>query len=122
MQLGQNISNVKKGVFFVLGILVAVFVVTQELIDYHCGQICAELEQTEADADEPQDNQETVYELVSDVLLPVSNIKIEPFEPVFICKVEQKVEADQPVYSDVFPKDSPYFKTLFRQIISSNAP
>lgn len=122
MQLGRNISNAKKGVFFILGILVAAFVVTQELIDYHCSQICAELELSEADTEEPQDSQETVYELVSDVLLPVSNIEIQPFEPVFICKVEQEVKANQPVYSDVFPKDSPYFKTLFRQIISPNAP
>ena len=104
-----------------MGILVAVFVVSQEVVDYHCNQICEEIESTEEDA-ENQQRQEVVYSLTTQVLLPVSILEIEPFQAVFMGEVIRENEEKAIFLPEVSLHDSPHYKNLFRQIQSPNAP
>ena len=115
----QYISGLKRSLFFLLGILVAVFVVSQEVVSYHCEQICEEVQDTEESSDEEKD---TVYSLTTQVLLPVSGIELEPFQAVFIGEVIRESEEKPPFIPEVSLYDSPYFRTMFRQIQSPNAP
>ncbi len=116
------ISNLKKSLFFLLGILVAVFVVSQEVVDYHCEQICEEIiEADEEDADK-ESEQDLAYSLSTQVLLPVSGFELEPFQAIFIGEVIRETEEKVHLRPEVTLYNSPHFKTLFRQIQSPNAP
>ena len=113
------ISNLKRTLFFAMGVLVAVFVVSREIVDYHNAQICQELQEADEDADKEQ---EIVYSLTSQVLLPVSAIQLEPFQAILIGEVIHATEDKPSFLPEVALNDSPHFKTLFRQIQSPNAP
>lgn len=104
---------------FLLGLFVAVFVVTQEVLDVHFEEVDDQQEQAEGNS---EDQEEIVYELTFDALLPLSSISIEPFQAILLAEIS--FESDQIEYPvEVVPLgDSPYNKTLFRQIISPNAP
>lgn len=119
---GQSfISGLKRSLFFLLGILVAIFVVSQEIVNYHCQQLCEEVQDAEegSDSDEEKD---IVYDLTTQVVLPVSGIELEPFQAVFIGEVIRESEEKPPFIPEVSLYDSPYFRTMFRQIQSPNAP
>lgn len=104
-----------------LGLFVAVFVVTEEVIDVQCEKITDPQEQADQDEDTPQ--QEVVYEYTCEALMPISGISIEPFQAILLAEInfESELNEEHPVL-DVPLSDSPYYKTLFRQIISPNAP
>lgn len=121
MKSTQYISNLKRSLFFLLGIFVAVFVISQEVVDYHCNQICEEIQEADEDADK-NNEQDVVYSLTSQVLLPVTTLELEPFQAIFIGEIIHATEEKTPFLPDVTLYDSPYFKTLFRQIQSPNAP
>lgn len=104
-----------------MGILVAVFVVSQEVVDYHCNQICEEIQSTEEEA-ENQQSQDVVYSLTTQVLLPVSILEIEPFHAVFIGEVIRENEEKAIFLPVISLHDSPHYRNLFRQIQSPNAP
>lgn len=104
-----------------MGIIVAVFVVSQEVVDYHCNQICEEIESTESDADNQQ-NPDVVYSLTTQVLLPVSILEIEPFQAIFIGEVIRENEEKAIFHPEISLHDSPHYRNLFRQIQSPNAP
>jgi len=104
-----------------MGILVAVFVVSQEVVDYHCNQICEEIESTDRDA-ENQPNQDVVYSLTTQVLLPANILQIEPFQAVFIGEVIRGIEEKSIFLPEIALHDSPHYRTLFRKIQSPNAP
>lgn len=103
-----------------LGLFVAVFVVTEEVIDVQCEKVADQQEQAEQD-ETPQ--QEVVYEYTCDALMPISGISIEPFQGILLAEInfESELNEEHPRL-DVSLSDSPFYKTLFRQIISPNAP
>ncbi|HEY9117630.1 MAG TPA: hypothetical protein VIN11_07375 [Roseivirga sp.] len=102
-----------------LGLFVAVFVVTQEVLDIHCEEVEDQQEQAEGDAD---DHQEVVYEFTCEAVLPISGVSLEPFQAILLAEINfESDEIEYPV-ADVPLFDSHYYKTLFRQIISPNAP
>ena len=60
----------------------AVFVVSQEVVSYQCNQINEEIIAGNENPEEaPQ--QEIIYSLTSQVILPLSGIEIEPFQAIF---------------------------------------
>ena len=121
MKTRPQILSVKKSLFYLLGVLVALFVVAQELIDYHSFRIAIASEnsdQTEGD----QDEDELVYEFTCELALPSSVIQIESFIPFFIGTVIRASEEKEIRYQRVTLYDSPHYKNLFRQTISPNAP
>lgn len=121
MKSHQYISGFKRSLFFLLGIFVAVFVVSQEVVSYQCNQICEEI----IDADENQDEapqQDIVYSLTSQVILPITGMELEPFQAIFIGEIIHETEEKTPFLPEVTLNDSPHFKTLFRQFQSPNAP
>ncbi len=120
MKASSNISSIQKTIFFVLGMLVAVFVVSQEVIDYHCSKLSAEVEEQQSSEEEKQETEVGMLSL--NVVLPGSAITLEPFIPVFIREIVLDQEVDTPVPQNIPLENTPYFKTLFRQIISPNAP
>lgn len=107
---------------FLLGLFVAVFVVTQEVVNVQCEEVQDQQEQADQDEDTPQQDQEVVYEYTCEALLPISGVSLEPFQAILLAEIEfESVEVDYPI-SDVPLSDSHFYKTLFRQIISPNAP
>lgn len=122
MKNSNYIKKLKQGLVFLLGLFVAVFVVTQEVVNVQCEEVQDQQEQADQDEDTPQQDHEVVYEYTCDALLPISGISLEPFQSILLAEIEfESVEVDHPV-SDVPLSDSPFYKTLFRQIISPNAP
>lgn len=122
MKNSNYIKKLKQGLVFLLGLFVAVFVVTQEVVNVQCEEAQDQQEQADQDEDTPQQDHEVVYEYTCDALLPISGISLEPFQAILLAEIEfESVEVDHPV-SDVPLSDSPFYKTLFRQIISPNAP
>ena len=105
---------------FALGLLVAAFVISQQVIDYHCSQITAEIEQQ--DPQEEDDSETEVRILSSTVFLPANTVELEPFDLFFIREIFDEQEEETPKPANEKLEDNPYFKTLFRQIISPNAP
>ena len=120
MRKSSYIKGLRQGLVFLLGLFVAVFVVTEEVIDVQCENVADQQEQ--ADQEEaPQ--QEVVYEYTCEALLPISGISIEPFQAILLAEINFESELnDEHPRLDVPLSDSPYYKTLFRQIISPNAP
>gem|GEM_PF-727054 len=119
MKFSSDISTFRKTLFFVLGLLVAAFVVSQEVLQYHCTKLALSVEQSDEADDEPN---EVVHEFTCDVMLPAGTDLLKPFTPVFIREVIR--ESEEPNFSteDVPLHDTRHYKTLFRQIISPNAP
>lgn len=121
MKSHQYISGFKRSLFFLLGIFVAVFVICQEVVSYQSNLICEEVIQTDDDAEEaPQ--RDIVYSLTSQVILPLTGIELEPFQAIIIGEIIHETEEKTPFLPKVAVNDSPYFKTLFRQFQSPNAP
>lgn len=120
MKNGNNINRLKQGLVFLLGLFVAVFVIAQEVVNVQCEEVQDQQEQAEADDESSQED--IVYEYTCDALLPISGVSIEPFQAVLLAEIEfESTEMEHPVV-DVSLNDSPFYKTLFRQIISPNAP
>ncbi|MFT6216603.1 MAG: hypothetical protein ACJAS3_003016 [Roseivirga sp.] len=115
-----QISNFKKSLFFVMGILVAVFVVAQEVIDYHCERISTETES--AEHNDGTDEKEVVYEYTFELALPSAVVQLQAFIPVFIHSVIRESEEGISEYPKVPLYTSLRYKNLFRQTISPNAP
>lgn len=120
MKRAFQIENIKKGLVFFLGLLVALFVVAQEVSIVPC-EITSEA-QEQSDADQDQEDQEKVYEHTFDALPPASGVTIEPFQAILLAEINFESEEQDFPETEVPLCDSPYYKTLFRQIISPNAP
>ncbi|WP_420388150.1 hypothetical protein [Roseivirga sp.] len=112
-------KKLKQGLVFLLGLFVAVFVIAQEVITVQCEEVKDQQEQ----ADQDSSQEDVSYELSYQALLPISSISIEPFQAILLAEINFESEVDeQHPEVDVPLCDSPYYKTLFRQIISPNAP
>ncbi|PIQ47803.1 MAG: hypothetical protein COW03_12715 [Cytophagales bacterium CG12_big_fil_rev_8_21_14_0_65_40_12] len=122
MNTKSQISSFKKSLFFVMGILVAVFVVAQEVIDYHCVKISADIENAESEDTAENGDQKVVYEYTCELAMPSSTVELQAFVPVFICSVIRESEENVVPYQTVALSASPLYINLFRQIISPNAP
>ena len=122
MNTKSQISNFKKSLFFLMGILVAVFVIAQEVIDYHCTKISADIENTDSDDKADNGDQEVVYEYTCELAMPSAVVELQAFVPVFICSVIRESEENVEPYQIVPLYASPLYINLFRQIISPNAP
>lgn len=120
MKFSSDISAFRKTLFFVLGLLVAAFVVSQEVLQYHCSKLALSTEQSSDEADDEQN--EVVYEFTCDVMLPAGTDLLKPFTPVFIREVIRESEEPNFFIEDVPLHDTRHYKTLFRQVISPNAP
>lgn len=119
MKNSAHINKFKQSLVFLLGLFVAVFVVTQEVLDIQCEEAGDQQEQAEGDT---SDQQEVVYEFTCKAVLPISGISLEPFQAILLAEINfESDQIDYPV-ADVPLFDSHYYKTLFRQIISPNAP
>lgn len=123
MNLTTHIAGLKKSLFFLLGIVVAVFVVAQEVIDYHCEQVNTDMETNEqSDENDDAQSQSVLNEYTCELALPSATIQLGGYIPVFICEVIRESEEEDRDYPMISLYDSPYYKNLFRQIISPNAP
>ncbi|KYG77374.1 hypothetical protein [Roseivirga spongicola] len=120
MRTENNLKKLKQGLVFLLGLFVAVFVVSQEVVNVHCEEIADKQEQSDADSDSSQED--IVYEYTCNALLPISGISIEPFQAILLAEIEYESPEEVHPVTDVPLSDSHYYKTLFRQIISPNAP
>jgi len=116
----SNISVFQRTLFFTLGMLVAAFVVSQEVLDHHCTMLVAQTQEQEQSDNE---SSETELGMLScDVVLPGSAITFAPLTPVFIREIAHKDQVGIPVPQNFSIENTAFFKTLFRQIISTNAP
>lgn len=123
MRITAQISQFRKTLFIVMGLLVAAFVVTQEVCEQQCEIITAELIEDHDQNGQDQENEEQlVFNASNDNLLPTASVQIEPFMAVFIRELFVEAETDQPVPAEISLEESQHFKTLFRQIQSPNAP
>ncbi len=74
---------------------------------------------------EQSDDEESETEigmLSCDVVLPGSTLTLEPFSPVFIREILLKEQVEKPLPQEISLDNTAHFKTLSRQIISTNAP
>lgn len=104
-----------------MGLLVAGFVLTQQVCDYQCELINAEITE-ERDADANEQEEPVVLQAQAIQMLPAVSIEIEPFEAFFIRKLFVDSEEPLSFIAEVSLDDTHFFKTLFRQIQSPNAP
>jgi len=120
MKNSTHIKKLRQGLVFLLGLFVAVFVVTQEVINIPCEKASDQQEQADKEEDKPQ---QEAFAFNCEALMPISGISIEPFQAILLAEInfESELEYEYPV-QQVPLSDSPYYKTLFRQIISPNAP
>ncbi len=122
MKASSHISPLRKSLFFILGLLVAAFVVSQEVINYHCTKIALEA-QDQSGQDGEEGDQTLIYEYSCDVMLPAGSADLlKPFTPSFVLEIVRDEEAPQFPEFEVPLHNTPHYKTLFRQIISPNAP
>ena len=122
MKASSHISPLRKTLFFILGLLVAAFVVSQEVISHHCAKI-AQSVQNQAEEDGEQEQSDLIYEYSCDVMLPAGGADLlKPFTPSFVQEIILDEEAPQFPEFEVQLHNTPHYKTLFRQIISPNAP
>lgn len=98
----------------------AAFVVSQEVIDYHCSKLSAQVEDQESSDSEESETE--IGMLSCEVVLPGSSLTLEPFTPIFIREIILEEDIQNPVPQDVPLNGTQHFKTLFRQFISPNAP
>ena len=119
MKFSTDISPFRKTLFFILGLLVAAFVVSQEVITYHCAKLVQAQEQAN-DTDEPQEG--PTFEYTCDVMLPAASDLLKPIIPFVLHEVVRDSEEQDFPKLEVPLYDTPHYKTLFRQIISPNAP
>lgn len=116
-----NILNNRRSLLFFLGILLAGFLVSQEIVNYQNQQICEEILEADEDQEEAP-KKTTLYSLTAQVVLPVSGVELEPFQAILIGELIHEIQ-DKPLFlPEVALDDSPHFKTLFRQFQSPNAP
>jgi len=122
MKASSYISPFRKTLFFILGLLVAAFVVSQEVITYHCSKI-AQTVQNQAEEDEEKEQSDLIYEYSCDVMLPAGGTDLlKPFSPSFILEIVREDEDYQFPEIEIPLHHTPHYKTLFRQVISPNAP
>ena len=113
------IENLRRNLFVFLGLFIAVFIVSQEVIEYQCNLICQEL----IEEDEQSSEDEAFkFSIASDALIPVFGIELEPYRAILLAELVNELEAEVPSVEEVPLYNSPHFKTLFRQIQSPNAP
>ncbi|WP_323757831.1 hypothetical protein [Roseivirga sp.] len=123
MKISPKILGIKRTLFYVLGVLVAVFVVAQELIDYQSLRIDLASESIDQQqADDQGDEKELIYDYTCELALPSTVVQLQAFIPVFIGTVIRESEEKQIQYPSVSLSDSPHYKNLFRKKISPNAP
>lgn len=121
MRITIEISRFRRTLLIVMGLLVAAFVVTQEVCLQQSQLISAELIEDQ-DQNDQEPKEQVVIQAAQVDLLPTSGVQIEPFMAVFIRELFVEAETNQPVSSDVSLEELQHFKTLFRQIQSPNAP
>lgn len=123
MKITPKILGIKRTLFYVLGVFVAVFVVAQELIDYQSLRIDLASEPIDQQqADDQGDENEAVYDYTCELALPSAVVQLQAFIPVFMGTVIRESEDKELQYPQVSLYDSPYYKNLFRKKISPNAP
>lgn len=116
----SNISAFKRTFLFFLGIVVAVFITSQEVIEYHNQQLCNETEETEESSSEEQE--EVAYTLSAEVILPSGSVQLEPFQAILLGELIREQEEKVEYVEQVPLYNSPHYKVLFRQFKSPNAP
>ena len=121
MRKSANITSFGRFLLFMVGLFVAFFVVSQEVLDTYCSRIAEQMEQQEEG--KPSDPvSEEAYLASCDVLVPGGHTFLHPFNPIFIFEINQEVEINTPVPVSLPLYDTQHYKTLFRQVISPNAP
>lgn len=120
MQMINKISQLKRVLFVVLGLLVATYVITEQVCEEQSELINQELSQ-EADAEE-QEKEAPVVKILSLQMLPSVSVELAPFESFFIRELFVDTEEELPFIAAVPLEDTHHFKTLFRRIQSPNAP
>ncbi len=115
-----KILDLRRNTFVFLGLFVAAFIVSHEIIEHQCNLVYEELNET--DNDKETDDDALTFSITSDALVPVFGIELEPFQQVLIAEVINEVEVEMAEVEEVSLYNSHHFKTLFRQIQSPNAP
>ena len=122
MDKSSNITSLGRLLLLAVGLLAAVFIVSQDVLDTYCSKIADQLEQQEGESPLSPDSKEEAYIASCDVLIPGGQTFLHPFNPVFIFEIKQEVKVNMPVPVNLPLYDTPHYKTLFRQVISPNAP
>ncbi len=104
-----------------MGLLVAAYVVTQQACDFQEEMVVSEIAE-DKQANDDEENQPINLQMLSQQMLPAVSVEIEPFEAVYIREIFVDSEVPMPFNAEVPLEDTHFFKTLFRQIQSPNAP
>lgn len=118
----QPIHNkFQRSLVFLLGLAVAVFVVSKSLVSSYCEQIKTQQEQSQHDDD--GDSQENIALFQTyQAFLPTSAISLDFIEPIGLIDINYQPLPKPQIIEDVKPSTQSYYRTLFRTIISVNAP
>jgi len=120
MELFGNISELKRALFIMMGLLIVAFVVTHHVIE-SSHMIKTEISQDEEQKEGEQED-ETVFQAHQMIMLPGVALELEPFALFFIRDLFIEEKMPIPFTASVPLENTHYFKTLFRQIQSPNAP
>jgi hypothetical protein len=120
MELINNISQLKRALFIMMSLLMIAFVVSHHVIE-SSEMIKTEISQDEEEKKGEQED-ETVFQAQQMIMLPGAALQLEPFALFFIRDLFIEEKTPIPFAASVPLEDTHYFKTLFRQIQSPNAP
>ena len=115
MQMISSIARMKKSLLIVVGLLVAAYVLTQQVCEDRTIQINAELTEESSESND-KEQKEPVVQMLALQMLPVVSVELEPFETFFIRAIFVETEENLPFIVAVPLEDTGHFKTLFRQI------
>lgn len=122
MVLINKISQFRKSLLIVMGLLVAAYVLTEQACDDQSGLINEETTELSKDSSNEEEKPLEVLQVLTQQMLPAVSVEIEPFEAFFIRELFVESEEQLPYIASVPLEDTHYFRTLFRQIQSPNAP
>lgn len=114
-------NQLQRSLIFLLGLAVAVFVVSKSLVSSYCEQIKEQQEQSQHD-EEGEEKEDFVLFEAYQAFLPTPAVSIDFFKAIDLVEIDHHPLPKPQMVEEVKLSAQPFYRTLFRKIISVNAP
>lgn len=121
MEKQTSHNKLQRSLIFLLGLAVAVFVVSKSLVSSYCEQIKSQQEQSHHDEEDEKEEEMGLFEAYQ-AFLPTSAVSLDGIEPIGLIDINYQTLPKPQIIEEVKPSTQSYYRTLFRKIISVNAP
>lgn len=114
-------NKIQRSLIFLLGLSVAVFVVSKSLVSSYCEQIKEQQEQSHQDEDNEEKEGFVLFEAYQ-AFLPTPAVSLDFFKAIDLVEIDHQPLPKPQTVEEVKLCTQSYYRTLFRKIISVNAP